>query len=242
MGTITMVASGKDGVGKSTISVFLGAAFAEKGQSVLVLELDNGLRSIDVISGAYGKLIFDINDVLAGRIEPKKAIAESPITEHLSIMSASYNPSMLPVDDFIKLTTALSENFDHVIIDTAATPGAVYAAASCAMRALIVATADPVGVRNAKHIKDQLDEYRINDIRLIVNNVVPSRILSGIVPNLDFVIDNVGAQLIGVIPDSSDIAMASAGVVALSKKSPATQIFHNIAERMEGNDTPLLIQ
>ncbi len=242
MGTITMVASGKDGVGKSTLSVFIGAAFAAKGQSVLVLELDNGLRSIDVVSGTYGKLIYDINDVLSGAVEPKKAIAQSPICEHLSVMSAPYNPSMIPVEDFIRLTTALSESFDHIIIDTAATQGALYAAASCAMRALIVTTADPVGVRNAKHVKDQLDEYQLCDIRLIINRVVASRVGSGIVPDLDFVIDSVGVQLIGIVPELSDIAMAAAGVAALPKNSLAARIFHNIALRMEGDDLPLLVQ
>lgn len=237
-----MVASGKDGVGKSTLSVFIGAALAAKKQNILVLELDNGLRSIDVVSGTYGKLIYDINDALSGKIEPRKAIAESPVSEHLFVMSAPYNPSMLPVEEFIKLTTALSENFDHIIIDTAATPGALYTAASCAMRGLIVATADPVGVRNAKHVKDQLDEYQLNDVRLIINRVVPGRVQSGIVPNLDFVIDSVGAQLIGVIPELSDIAMAAAGVAALPKTSLASRVFRNIAERMDGNDVPLLVQ
>lgn len=241
MGTITMVTSGKDGVGKSTLSVFLGAAFALGGEKTLVIELDNSFRSIDVISGVYGKLIYDINDVLSGRIEPRKAIAESPISENLSVMSAPFNPSLLPVDDFVNLTTALNEDYDQVIIDAASTPGAVYSAASCAMRVLLVTTADPVGIRNSKQLVDKLEEYAVRNVRLIISRVVPSRVGSGIVPNLDFVIDNIGIQLIGVIPELTDIALASTGSTFLSKGSVSMRIFLNIAERMRGNDVPLLI-
>ena len=236
-----MLASGKDGVGKTTLAVFIGAAFAMSGESVLVVELDNSFRSIDVVSGTYGKLLYDINDVLSGKVEPKGAIAKSPISEKLSVMSAPFNPSMLPVEDFIRLTTALSEEYDHLIIDAAATSGAIISAASCAMRALLVTTADPVNVRNSKQIGDMLREYAVHNVRLIINRVIPSRVQSGIVPSLDFVIDSVGAQLIGVVPELSDIALASSGVTALPKNSLSMRIFNNIAERMRGNELPLLI-
>lgn len=241
MGTITMVASGKDGVGKSTLSVFLGAAFALTGEKVLVVELDNAFRSIDIISGVYGKLIYDINDVLSGKIEPHKAIAESPVSENLSVMSAPFNPSLLPVDDFVSLTTNLSEAYDQVIIDAASMPGAIYCAASCAMRALLVTTADPVGIRYSRQIVDKLEEYSVSNIRLVINRVVSPRISAGIVPNLDYVIDNIGVQLIGVIPELTDIALASSGVTSLAKNSVPMRIFSNIAERMRGNDVPLLV-
>lgn len=237
-----MLASGKDGVGKTTLAVFIGAALAMSGESVLVVELDNGFRSIDVISGTYGKLIYDINDVLSGRIEPDGAITKSPIADKLSVMSAPFNPSMLPVENFVRLTTALSEEYDHLFIDAAATTGAIVSAASCAMRALLVTTADPVSVRNSKQINDTLEEYAVPNVRLLINRVVPSRVHSGIVSSLDFVIDSTGAQLIGVIPELSDIALASSGVKELQKDSLPMRIFSNIAERMRGNDLPLLIK
>lgn len=241
MGTITMLTSGKDGVGKSTIAVFLGAALALGNEKTLVIELDNGFRSIDIISGTYGKLIHDIDDALSGRVEPKKAIVESPLVKDLYVMSAPYKYTSLQINDFIRLTTSLSEEYEHIIIDTAATVGAVFSAASCAMRAIIVTTADPINIRNSKQIYDQLDEYSISNVRLIINRVVSSHIQAGIVPDLDFVIDSIGAQLIGVIPELMDISLASSGVTALSPSSYAMKIFTNIAARMNGTDIPLLV-
>ena len=241
MGTITMIASGKDGVGKSTVAVFLGVALARAREKTLVIELDNGFRSIDVISGTYGKLIYDIYDALSGKVEPRRAIVESPLSKGLHVMSAPYKYSSFQIDDFIRLTTSLSEEYDHILIDTAATAGAIFSAASCAMRALLVTTADPINIRNSKQINDQLMEYSVNNIRLIINRVIPSHVRAGIVPNLDFVIDSIGAQLIGVVPEQSDIALASSGVSVLSPSSLSMRVFSNIAARIDGNDLPLLV-
>ena len=238
-----MFASGKDGVGKSTLAVFVGAALAMGNEKTLIIELDNGFRSIDVISGTYGKLIYDINDVLTGKVEPQRAIVKSPISENLFVMSAPYSSSQLHIEDFVRLTTSLSEEYGHVIIDTAATAGAIFSAASCAMRAILITTADPVNVRNSKIISDRLiHEYSITNTRLIINRVNQSSVQAGIVPNLDFVIDSIGAQLIGVVPETLDIALASSGIRAFVSGSPSIRVFMNIAARMNGDDVPLLIR
>lgn len=85
-----MVASGKGGTGKSTVSVLLGGRLAAAGKKVLLIELDSGLRSVDIISGVYGKTVYDISDVLSGRCEGDKAVVESPVYKGLSVISAPY--------------------------------------------------------------------------------------------------------------------------------------------------------
>ncbi|MCL1830950.1 MAG: AAA family ATPase [Oscillospiraceae bacterium] len=241
MGTITMLTSAKDGVGKSTIAVFLGVALAQQNEKTLVIELDNGFRSIDVISATFGKLVYDLDDALSGRVEPRKAIVESPLAENLYVMSAPFKSSSLKIEDFVRLTRSLGEEYEHIIIDTAATAGAVFTAASCAMRAIIVTTADPVNIRNSKQIEENLQEYSVSNIRLIINRVVTSQIKAGMVPDLDFVIDSIGAQLIGVIPELSELTLASAGVTSFTPNSFSMKIYSNIAARLNGNDRPLLV-
>ena len=58
---IIMVASGKGGTGKSTVSVLLGSRLAAAGKKVLLIELDSGLRSVDIIAGAAGRTVYDIS-------------------------------------------------------------------------------------------------------------------------------------------------------------------------------------
>ena len=46
-----MICSGKGGTGKSTVSVLLGAQLGAWSRRVLLIELDSGLRSVDMIAG-----------------------------------------------------------------------------------------------------------------------------------------------------------------------------------------------
>ncbi|MBO4468135.1 MAG: tyrosine-protein kinase family protein, partial [Clostridia bacterium] len=45
------VVSGKGGTGKSTVSCGLATSFSRKGNSVLIVDLDKGLRCIDSYFG-----------------------------------------------------------------------------------------------------------------------------------------------------------------------------------------------
>lgn len=58
------------------------------GRRVLLIELDSGLRSVDMIAGVYGKTVYDIEDVLCGRCDGSKAIVPSPLYPGLSVISA----------------------------------------------------------------------------------------------------------------------------------------------------------
>ena len=242
MGSILMVSSGKGGTGKSTVAVYTAEALAQLGNSVLVIELDTGLRSVDVISGCYGSTVYDIEDVLLGRCEPSQAIVKSPHDDNVFVMCAPYSSETIPLERFVDLVTALAQNYDYMIVDTAAGIGnAFYAATAVAMRALVIATPDPISVRDARIVVDRLREQSVPDIRLIINRLQPSHITTGVIPNLDYCIDNIGAQLIGVILESPDVTFASARGLALAPRSEARRIFGNIAKRIGGDDVPLLV-
>ena len=59
-------ASGKGGVGKTTLTVAVGKALAERGQKVLLVDFDD-LRGIDLLVGASEAVVYDWGDVLLGR-------------------------------------------------------------------------------------------------------------------------------------------------------------------------------
>ncbi|MEG2676535.1 MAG: AAA family ATPase [Oscillospiraceae bacterium] len=243
MGTISMITSGKDGVGKSTISIFLADAIEALGKRVLIIELDTGLRSLDIMSGAYGSTVFDIFDVLSGRCTPGQAIVHAPSPrKEIYLLSAPYKNERVQGEQFVKLVSSLSEQFDHVIIDAANHAGSIVAASAVSMNAIVVATPDPLSVRDARIMTDRLRDLSVPNIRLLINRVVPSRIHMGLVPNLDYCIDSVGARLIGVITEEDDIALSAAGGRPIGKKNPCRVIFDNIAQRIYGNDVPLAIE
>ena len=134
-----MICSGKGGTGKSTVSVLLGAQLGAWSRRVLLIELDSGLRSVDMIAGVYGKTVYDIEDVLCGRCDGSKAIVPSPLYPGLSVISAPYEGGEVRAAPLAGLILAMREYFDYILLDTAAGMGAPFTAANrLADRALVV--------------------------------------------------------------------------------------------------------
>ncbi len=243
MGIITMVTAGKDGVGKSTVCALAADSIEALGKRVLIIELDTGLRSLDIMSGAYGVSVYDIFDVLSGRCSVEQAIVHAPSPrKEIYVLSAPYKNERVNGERFVKLVTSLNESFDHILIDTSNHTGAIVAASAVAMGAIVAATPDPFSVRDARIMADRLRDLSVPGIRLLINRVVPQRIRLGVVPNLDYCIDNVGARLIGVIPEDDEIALAVAKGKPLPKAGNLRRLFDNLAQRIYGNDVPLLIE
>ena len=63
MGRSWMIASGKGGVGKSTIAAALGTGLAREGRRVCVVDADIGLRDQDAILGVENRIVYDLVDV-----------------------------------------------------------------------------------------------------------------------------------------------------------------------------------
>src|SRR5215218_11403323 len=59
-GRVLVVTSGKGGVGKTTSTAALGAALAQTGQKVVVVDFDVGLRNLDLVMGAERRVVFDL--------------------------------------------------------------------------------------------------------------------------------------------------------------------------------------
>src|SRR5215831_17618487 len=57
MAKVVVVTSGKGGVGKTTSTAALGAALAQLGQNVVVVDFDVGLRNLDLVMGAERRVI-----------------------------------------------------------------------------------------------------------------------------------------------------------------------------------------
>lgn len=112
------------------MSVLLGSRLAARGKKVLLIELDSGLRSVDIIAGVYGKTVYDIEDVLSGRCEGGKAVVESPIYPGLSVISAPYEGGAVRGDALEVLTKRMTDYFDEIILDTAAGMGEAFQAAA----------------------------------------------------------------------------------------------------------------
>src|SRR6267142_1690536 len=79
MAKVLVVTSGKGGVGKTTSTAALGAALAQSGQNVVVVDFDVGLRNLDLVMGAERRVVFDLINVVQGVAKlPQALIVTNP--------------------------------------------------------------------------------------------------------------------------------------------------------------------
>ena len=86
---VVVVTSGKGGVGKTTSTAALGAALAQRGDKVVVIDFDVGLRNLDLVMGAERRVVFDLINVIHGVAKLPQALIRDKRLENLYLLPAS---------------------------------------------------------------------------------------------------------------------------------------------------------
>jgi septum site-determining protein MinD len=89
MAKVLVVTSGKGGVGKTTSTAALGAALAQSGEKVVVVDFDVGLRNLDLVMGAERRVVFDLINVVQGVAKLSQALIRDKRLENLWLLPAS---------------------------------------------------------------------------------------------------------------------------------------------------------
>ena len=93
MSVSIIVASGKGGVGKSTLTANLGAALASRGATAVIVDADIGLRAQDALLGLQDRVVYDLVDVAGKDCALEQALIASPGYPGLSLLPASRKQS-----------------------------------------------------------------------------------------------------------------------------------------------------
>ncbi len=244
MGRIMLVTSGKGGTGKSTVALNLALSLAQEGKKAVVLELDSGLRCLDLMLG-IDSIVYDLGDIMSGRCEALAAVYQSELCENLSLIAApSSSTQKLDGERFSVLCKYLARKFDFVILDTPAGIGqSLSLAAKVSSSAVIVTNVSPVSIRDAEKAVGIVADAGVKNMRLVVNMIPLEVSNKNLIPDFDDIIDRVGVQLLALIPDDEVLRKS---VVERTKKENKKSIgilaFSNMAKRVLGRDIPLLIK
>src|SRR5438552_14074167 len=155
MAKVLVVTSGKGGVGKTTTTAAIGAALAQSGQSVAVVDFDVGLRNLDLVLGAERRVVFDLINVVQGVAKLSQALIRDKRLETLWLLPASQtrDKDALTDEGVGKVIAELRTRFDWVICDR---PAAIERGATLAMRyadeAVIVPNPEASSVRDSDRI------------------------------------------------------------------------------------------
>lgn len=242
MDSVTVITSGKGGVGKSTVASQLGASLAARGRRVLLVDCDAGLGSLDHMLGVSEYRVFDLADVVSGAAEPAKAVYPCPFCKNLFLLSAPETEEDVVSPPVMReLIAVFARYFDHVLIDSPAGVGRGFlSAAACAGRALVVATPDPVCLRAAARTRQRLQEAGVRQQRLVVNRFSAARFRAqGCYRDLDAVIDAAGLRLIAVVPEDPLLAAAALRAQPAPPASNGALAVGRLAARLEGEQVPL---
>ena len=120
MGERIVVTSGKGGVGKTTVTLNIGAALALRGKRVALVDTDLGLRNLDVVMGVEDKIVFDLVDVVEGRCRLKQALVQDVrFSGRLVLLPAAQtrDKDTVSAQQMRQVVAELAEQFDYVLID-----------------------------------------------------------------------------------------------------------------------------
>lgn len=242
MGQIVSVISGKGGVGKTTLAAGIASCLAAEGRRVLCLDLDVGLRNLDISLGMSELAALSFLDVMSGSYSLQDA-AEHPQIPGLFLLTApvGIRPEQIDSFAFSSMLRKAAAAFDWCIIDAPAGIGPGFQlATACADRIAVVAGADPASLRDAACAAALLPQEQA-DTRLIINRIDVQQ-YRRLHTNIDDIMDSVGLPLLGIVPEDFSVTIAAAGgqpLILQTKHGAAVACLH-IARRLEGRKMPLM--
>ena len=229
MGVVVTITSGKGGTGKTSITGGIAASLALMGRRVLCIDMDIGLRNLDISLGLSDRALMDFSDVALGRCPLARAAVDHPELKGLSLLTA---PMSLPAN--------VTPDKIRVLLDTPAGLGAGFRLSICgADRVLVIATNDASSLRDAQRTVEELDGIR--QVHLIMNRI-QTKLLRRLRATIDDAMNTAGLPLLGVVPEDAQVMLcANLGQPLTSRgKRGAALACWNIALRLEGHRVPIM--
>ena len=239
MSEVILVTSGKGGTGKTMFTVNVGTLLAGRGYRTVLIDMDMGLRNMDLYMGMENNVVYNIMDVLSGVCRVKKALIKDTRFNGLYMMAATSGVDerdITPLHMEI-LCEKLREEFDYILIDSPAgmDEGFINAAAA-ADKAVVVTEPEIASIRDADTVDNCLEEIGIEKRFFVVNKVRAGLMATGLVPNLPDISEMLKPRLLGVIQDDDNIYISTnTGVpIVLKEDTYIADNFNKIVDRLIG--------
>ena len=219
MAKVLVVTSGKGGVGKTTSTAALGAALAQAGKKVVVVDFDVGLRNLDLIMGAERRVVYDLINVTQGDAKLAQALIRDKRLENLHLLPASQtrDKDALTSEGVARVMGELRERFEWILCDS---PAGIERGAQLAMyhadTAVVVTNPEISSVRDSDRIIGLLDSKTERaergervDKHLLLTRYDPVRAARGDMLKTEDILEILSIPLLGIIPESPDVLKAS---------------------------------
>lgn len=242
MATVIAVTSGKGGTGKTSLVGAVGSCLAALGHPTLCIDMDVGLRNLDLTLGLSDRALMDFTDVVQGRCPLETAVVEHPDIQGLFLLTAPFSlPQGVPEQAMKDLLRQAREHYDYILLDAPAGLGEGFHLSVCDCdRAIVVTTTDASALRDAQRTVTELMN-RVDQIHLVVNRVKP-KLLKKLHTTIDDAMDAAGLPLLGVVPEDERVMLSAnqGRPLILCANQGAAVGYRNIAFRLEGRRIPVM--
>jgi flagellar biosynthesis protein FlhG len=240
---VLAVASGKGGVGKTSVSVNLAVAMAMAGRKVMLLDGDLGLANVDVMLGLQPSC--NLSHVLEGKCSLEDTVLEGPAgvlvvpassgKQHMAELSAAQHAGL------VQAFSDLARPLDTLIVDTAAgIAGSVITFSQASQHIIVVVTNDPTSLTDAYALIKVLNrDHGIRRVQVLANMTHGAAEVREIYENLRRVAEkflDVTLSFMGSVPDDEWLKRAvrrQRAVVEAYPNSPAAKAFQQLAHKAD---------
>ena len=173
--SVIALASGKGGVGKTSISTNLAISLAKLDNSVMLFDADLGLANVDIALGLKPK--FNIDHVIRGEKTLQEIIVEGPAGVHI-VPAASGVARMAALSEseqagLIRSFGELDYPVDHLIVDiSAGIDSNVLSFIGACQDVIVVVCDEPSSITDAYALIKVLNRERGNKSVKILANMV----------------------------------------------------------------------
>ncbi len=238
-----MIASGKGGVGKSTLAAALALALVREGWKTVLLDMDIGLRCLDLHLGMENSIVYDVLDYARGNCKLSQAVLHSLAQPELGLLPAGQLGTSEEIDSELmqKIVRKLQKHFAFVLADApAGISPLIGKMLSSVQNTLLVVTPDDVSIRDGERIIALCRDEGKAPPLLIVNRIIPALVESGDMLTPQAIADTLDIPLLGYVPDDIEVLRAlHSHQTVMDTECPAKLAIERIAKRLSGKVVPM---
>lgn len=244
---VVSIASGKGGVGKTSVAVNLAASLAASGRRVCLLDADLGLANVDILLGLFPTVTLE--DVLFGGLPLERALL--PVAPNLDVLPGSSGVQRMAALSTQARTRLVREmeklaGYDFLLIDNS--PGIspqIVSLCLSSQEIILVTTPEATSITDAYALFKVLAGRGLaRRPLLLVNRARGEEQARLVFERIDATARQYlgqGCGFLGLIPDDPNLARSAAlrrplGEVAAA--APATRGFHALAASLVAPDGP----